>query len=117
MMDLVTDLKYRRWRCTRIPKSTHTFSNETTIRPGSSGSRNTTHPFLASCRRILKCCHAHIQTSKAFTRAALHGVQESFTFERFGRTHYSFIRLASTISFTSIHMEDCNRRKIYGLKK
>jgi hypothetical protein len=50
-------------------------------------SRRTKHPPRACCRHIQKkCCHAHIQISKAFCRICITWCKESTTSERFRRT-------------------------------
>jgi hypothetical protein len=67
-------------------------------------------------------------TFKALIKVALHGAQESFTSERFGQTLYSFIRLASAVSFASIGenemeikhgqkklMDEMRAAKLFGL--
>jgi hypothetical protein len=98
----------------RIPKYIHTFSNDPMIMALQAADE--THTSSSQC-----CWHeskwpcVQIYTSKALIRVALHGVQESFTSERFGQTLYSFIRLASAVSFASIRENEMEIK--HGQKK
>jgi len=96
----------------RLPRSIHTFSDETTT-TAASAAHEAQNPRQASPHT--QCSHVHIFPFRGVLQVALHGVQES-THERFGQTIYIFfIRLASDATSISICSGD-PMQKMHGQK-